>query len=100
MERAGAIMLLAPKAMRSGAAAELGKEILYIPAHDRAEEKWTGPKLAPDDADASARTGFPTVRDVSQFAADLQEALKDFPKIYTELTPQPESGEDASRRRW
>ena len=80
--------------MRSGAEAELGEEILYIPSHNRTEEKWTGPKLAPEDADAPARTGFPTVRDVSQFAADLQEALKGFPKIYTELTPQPESGEE------
>ena len=40
-----AIMLLAPKAQASGAAAELGEEILYIPSHDHAEEKWTGPKL-------------------------------------------------------
>jgi Xaa-Pro aminopeptidase len=89
-----AIMLLVPKAHAPGAAAELGREILYIPSHDRGQEKWTGPKLGPDDAEASAVTGFPTVRNVSQFAADLKEALKDFPKIYSELTPQPESGED------
>src|SRR5208337_558263 len=89
-----AIMLLAPKAHASGAEAELGEEILYIPSHNHAEEKWTGPKLAPGDADAPARTGFPTVHDASQFASDLQEALKGFSKIYTELTPQPESGED------
>jgi Xaa-Pro aminopeptidase len=87
-------MLLAPKAHASGAEAVLAKEILYIPSHNRTEEKWTGPKLAPEDADASARTGFLTVRDSAHFASDLQEALKGFPKIYTELTPQPESGED------
>jgi Xaa-Pro aminopeptidase len=89
-----AIMLLAPKAHAPGAEAVLGKEILYIPSHNRREEKWTGPKLAPEDVDASARTGFLTVRDTSKFASDLQEALKGFSKIYTELTPQPESGED------
>jgi Xaa-Pro aminopeptidase len=89
-----AIMLLEPKAHAPGAAPELGEEILYIPPHNRAEAKWTGPKLAPEDADAPARTGFPTVHDVSQFASDLQEALKGFSKIYTELTPQPESGEE------
>jgi len=90
----GAIMLLLPKAHESGAEPELREEILYIPSHNRAEEKWTGPKLAPEDADAPARTGFPTVHDVSQFASDLQQALKVFSKIYTELTPQPESGEE------
>ncbi len=89
-----AIMPLAPKAHAPGAAAELGEEILYIPSHNRNEEKWTGPKLGPEDADAPARTGFPTVHDVAQFASDLQQALKVFPKIYTELTPQPESGEE------
>jgi Xaa-Pro aminopeptidase len=58
------------------------------------EERWTGPKLGPDDADASARTGFSSVEPASLFQSELLEALKSFPKIYTELTPQPESGED------
>jgi Xaa-Pro aminopeptidase len=89
-----AIMLLAPKAHAAGTAAELGEEILYIPAHNRSEEKWTGPKLAPEDADAPARTGFPAVHDVAHFASDLQDALKGYSKIYTEMTPQPESGEE------
>ena len=90
----GAIMLLAPKAHAPGAAPELGEEILYIPSHNRSEEKWTGPKLAPDDADAPVRTGFRTVRNVAQFDSDLHEALKGFSTIYTELSPQPESGEE------
>ena len=92
-----AIMLLAPKAHASGAEPQLGEEILYIPSHNRSEEKWTGPKLGPDDADAPARTGFHTVHDLSQFASDLQAALKGVSKIYTELTPQPESGEECSQ---
>ena len=90
----GAIMLLAPKAHAPGAAPELDEEILYIPSHNRSEEKWTGPKLAPDDADAPARTGFRTVRNVAQFDSDLHEVLKGFSTIYTELSPEPESGEE------
>jgi Xaa-Pro aminopeptidase len=87
-------MLLAPQSHDEGAPGELGMEALYIPPRDRAQEKWTGPKLGPDDPDASARTGFATVRDSAQFAADLHAALKKFPKIYSELTPQPESGKE------
>jgi Xaa-Pro aminopeptidase len=90
----GAIMLLTPKAHAPGAAPELGEEVLYIPPHNPLAEKWTGPKLAPEDSDASARTGFPTVHFVQQFDSDLQEALKHFSALYTELTPQPESGEE------
>ena len=89
-----AMMLLVPKASKPGVAPELDKEILFIPAHDSREERWTGPKLGPDDADACARTGFPAVKATSLFQSELLEALKAFRKIYTELTPQPESGED------
>ncbi len=90
-----AILLLVPKAAKDASqAAELDKEILFIPPHDFRQEKWTGPKLGPDDAEAVERTGFPTARSTTLFASELQEALKTFGKIYTEQTPQPESGEE------
>jgi len=90
-----AMLLLVPKAGKSASGeVELEKEILFIPPHDSAQEKWTGPKLGPDDADARARAGFPTVRSNTLFKSELDEALKGFSKIYTEVTPQPESGEE------
>lgn len=92
-----ALLLLVPKnSKRAGTnhEVELEKEILFIPPHDYRQEKWTGPKLGPDDEGASARTGFSTVKSTNLFASELQEALKDFGKIYTEVTPQPESGEE------
>ena len=89
-----AMMLLIPKPPNPGGTPEIEKEILFIPARNLFEEKWNGPKLGPDDPDASARTGFSTVKAASLFQSELLEALKGFPKIYTELTPQPESGED------
>ena len=89
-----AMMLLVPRVQKRGAAAELEREVLFIPAHDLRGERWTGPKLGPDDPDASARTGFPALEATPLFQSELLEALKNFSKIYTELTPQPESGED------
>ena len=89
-----AMMLLVPKPHQTSATAELEKEILYIPGHNLAEERWTGPKLGAEDADAPTRTGFSAVHGTSLLPSDLQETLKGFSKIYTELTPQPESGED------
>ena len=88
------ILLLVPKPHHSGVAAEIEKEILYIPAHDPTGERWTGPKLGAGDADAPTRTGFDAVRNTALFPSDLQGALKSSSRIYTELTPQPESGED------
>jgi Xaa-Pro aminopeptidase len=99
---ADAILLLVPRRAQAGEEAkkpEIAKEILFIPPHNYTQEKWTGPKLGPDDADAPARTGFPTVKSTTLFPEELREALKDFPKVYTELTPQPESGEDCFQER-
>jgi Xaa-Pro aminopeptidase len=96
-----AMMLLVPRPAAGPGRdqpAEIEKEILFIPAHDFRQEKWTGPKLGPDDSDATARTGFPTVKSVNLFHGELLEALKTFRKIYTELTPQPESGEDCFQK--
>jgi len=90
----GAMMLLVPKAPKPGAAPELEKEILFIPARNLFMERWNGPRLGPDDPDATARTGFASVKPTSLFQSEFLEALKSFPKVYTELTPQPESGED------
>ncbi len=93
-----AVMLLVPKsAVASGAGqpAEIEREILFIPPHDVRGEKWTGPKLGPEDAEARAQTRFPEVKSLNLFPQELQEALKKFPKIYTEMTPQPESGEES-----
>src|SRR5580700_114580 len=33
-------------------------EILFLPAHNYAAEKWTGPKLGPENPQASSVTGF------------------------------------------
>jgi Xaa-Pro aminopeptidase len=93
-----AMMLLVPKPEKGGQPAEIEKEILFIPAHDTRQEKWTGPKLGPGDPDASERTGFASVEPVTRFHSELLEALKTFPRIYTEATPQPESGEDCFQK--
>src|SRR5437762_863173 len=91
-----AMMLLVPRVTTGrDQPVEMEKEILFIPPHDYRQEKWTGPKLGAEDADAPERTGFRAVQSTSLFHSELLEALKSFPKIYTELTPQPESGEDA-----
>ena len=92
-----AMLLIVPKGAagsRRDLPAEIDKETLFIPPRDYRTEKWNGPKLGPEDADATARTGFPTVKSTAVFQSELQEALKALPKIYTELTPQPESGEE------
>jgi len=90
-----AMLMLVPQATKAQSGeVEIEKEILFIPPHDYVQEKWMGPKLGPDDSEASARTGFATVRSNTLFQSELDNALKGFGKIYTEMTPQPEAGEE------
>ncbi len=90
----GAMMMLVPKPAAANEPATLGEEILYLPPRNLFEEKWNGQRLGPDAPEAPADTGFAEVHSTKAFKSDLQEALKRFPRVYTELTPQPESGED------
>jgi len=70
-----AIMLLAPKAHAHGSTAELEEEILYIPSHDRGEEKWTGPKLAPEDLRATGMGIYHMSNGLAAFAASAIAGL-------------------------
>ena len=90
----GAIAMLVPKEASASGSPALGREILYLPPRDLIGEKWNGARLGPDSPEAPAATGFAEVRSTKAFKSDLHEALKTFPRVYTELTPQPESGED------
>ncbi|MGE0405946.1 MAG: aminopeptidase P N-terminal domain-containing protein [Candidatus Korobacteraceae bacterium] len=55
-------------------------EILFLPTRNRAEERWTGPKLGPDTPDAKQRTGF-----------DRILPLHDLPRELAGLIPQPDA---------
>ncbi len=90
----GAMMLLAPETSKGKA----GEDILFLPPRDARAERWNGPALGPDDPEASERTGFARVESTAHFHSELLKALRNFPKLYTELTPQPESGEDCFQK--
>jgi Xaa-Pro aminopeptidase len=61
-------------------------EILFLPQHNKAQEKWTGPKLGADSPQAAATTGFDRVADLDKMHDELQKL---FPPtgalIYTDL---------------
>ena len=86
-----AMMLLVPKPHQAGAAAELRRRFFHTPGTTSRRKSGRAPSLARRTLSAPARTGFKAVRDTAFFSSDLKDALKSFPRIYTELTPEPES---------
>jgi Xaa-Pro aminopeptidase len=66
-------------------------EILFLPARNLKQEKWTGPKLGPEDPQATAITGFDHVANLDTLSAELAKLLADGrPALYLD---KPESGE-------
>jgi len=72
-EEPGAILMIAPQ----------DGDILFLPPRTPAEEKWTGRKLGPDDANASELTGFSKVLPTTGFEAELKQLLADYPGLLT-----------------
>jgi len=73
----GAILIVTPP--------QTGKPyaILFIPRRQPDQEKWTGRKAGPDDANISQVTGFDAVEPVESFESELRKQLERYSRIYT-----------------
>jgi Xaa-Pro aminopeptidase len=81
VETPGAALVLVPKGL-DGA-----KEILFIPARNLTQERWTGPQLGPG-AEAEASFGFERVLPSAEFAKVIKR-LAATEKVFHTLTPRP-----------
>ena len=86
----GAVVLIAAESeAKSQSAARPYTEILYLPAHNAVQEKWTGPKLGPENPDAPKLTGFDHVEVLDNLRSDLSRILsQNRSAIYTDV-PAP-----------
>ncbi|HSA93575.1 MAG TPA: Xaa-Pro peptidase family protein [Terriglobales bacterium] len=50
-------------------------EILFLPARNMTQERWTGPKLGPDNAKAAEITGFDRVESLDKMREELARIL-------------------------
>ena len=60
------------------------KDTLFIPERDLAQEKWTGPKLAPG-AETAKQLGVDRVLGLEQFQAEITTLMGGQKKLYTVL---------------
>jgi Xaa-Pro aminopeptidase len=100
----GAILLLIPPLKQKSSpvyeeVSRMPREILYLPARNPKQERWTGPKVGPYDEALAEKTGFATVRGAELFEADLTKALAGFGKIYALRPRQRASDQDPDPRR-
>jgi Xaa-Pro aminopeptidase len=86
-EEGAAILLLPPGAAEKGWKGP--REMLFLQEHNLEEERWHGPRLAPEDSGIAAKTGFETVENIDDLKARLAALLSSYSEIYT-LIPHPE----------
>jgi len=76
-------------------------EILFLPIHNAAQEKWTGPKLGADNPQAAALTGFDRVENLDLMPAELARILGNGPAtVYVDQSQNGEAAPSASSMDW
>ena len=93
----GAALLIAPAVEAKGKdPARAYTEILFLPAHNYAAEKWTGPQLGPENPEATRITGFDHVEVLDSMREEVVRLLPQ-PRttIYTDV---PGAGETSNSR--
>jgi Xaa-Pro aminopeptidase len=83
----GAALLIAPAAeAASDAPAHPYTEILFLPPRNLTQEKWTGPKLGPENPEAPKITGFDHVEDMAKLPDEVMKVASGArPVVYTDV---------------
>jgi Xaa-Pro aminopeptidase len=82
----GGALLVAQTGGSGNAATPRYTEILFLPERDLSQEKWTGPRLGPDNPEAGKITGFDRVEPLGSLRAELVGLLsREQSGIYTDL---------------
>jgi len=97
----GAAVLIAPEVAGDGDKARPYTEILFLPARNYSQEKWTGPKLGPDDPEARKLTGFDRVEILDKLREELMRLLPS-PRatVYSDLPSFREGSASSSPLDW
>ena len=93
----GAALLIAAAAEAKGnTAARSYTEILFLPPRNLIQEKWTGPKLGPENPEAPKITGFDRVEDMTKLPEDVMQAISGVrPVVYTDVAASGQASASA-----
>lgn len=100
-EPGAALLIAAQTPAKDAMPARPYTEILFLPAHNVSQEKWTGPKLGPENPDAPKVTGFARVEVLDNLRAELSRL---FPQgratVYTDVPGPGETSISKTPLEW
>ena len=97
-EPGAALLVVSAEEAQGNTPARTYEEILFLPNRNYSQERWTGPKLGPDDPKAMQITGVDRVDALDNLRTELVKLLPASPpprnaRIYTDV---PSSGETSN----
>ena len=100
-EPGAALLVAAPAQASNGNPAHPYTEILFLPSRNYSQERWTGPKLGPENPDAAHLTGVDRVEPLDQMRSEM---VKLFPargaKIFTDVPAAGEASNSTKPLAW
>ena len=98
----GAALLIIPAApAKPDVPAQQYTEIFFLPNHSYVQEKWTGPKLGPENPEAPRITGFDKVEAIDNMRQELVRLLPPrVATIFTDVVTSDETSNSAAPIEW
>jgi Xaa-Pro aminopeptidase len=98
----GAALLIAPAVeAKENSPARAYTEILFLPSRNAVQEKWTGLKLGPENADAARVTGFDQVKALDDLRSVIYGLLSEHgAAIYTDVPAARETSNSETPLKW
>lgn len=98
----GAALLIAPAVeAKEDSPARPYTEILFLPARNPVQEKWTGPKLGAENPDAPRITGFDQVKTLEDLRGGIYGLLAEHrAAIYTDVPAAGETSNSETSLQW
>ena len=93
-EPGAALLVVSAREAKDNNPARSYGEVLFLPSRNYSEERWTGPKLGPENAKAAQLTGVDRVESLDHMRDQMVSLFPDRGvKIYTDI---PTSGDDSN----
>jgi Xaa-Pro aminopeptidase len=100
-EPGAALVIVSQVTAKENVPGRVYSEILFLPPHNATQEKWTGPKLGPENSQAAAVTGFDRVASLDQMPAELVRVFSSgSASIYTDLVQDGDATLSAGSMDW
>ena len=100
-EPGAALLVQSPAEAKGDSVARPYAEILFLPNRNPSQERWTGPKLGPDDPKAANATGVDRVEALDNLRTELVKMLPNrSAEIYTDVPGARESSNSTEPLNW